>query len=121
MMIGKGFDTHSPTGPWIVTPDELGDPQDLAIRTRVNDELRQAGRTSEMIVSCVEMIEHLSTAFTLEPGELITTVTPAGVAAGGNRPRWLRAGDTVSVEIEGISTPTNPAVDELALGPDGGA
>jgi 2-keto-4-pentenoate hydratase/2-oxohepta-3-ene-1,7-dioic acid hydratase in catechol pathway len=114
MMMGKGFDTHGPAGPWIVTPDELGDPQDLAIRTRVNGELRQDGRTSEMIFSCAEMIEHLSTAFTLEPGMLVTTGTPAGVAAGGNPPRWLRAGDTVSVEVEGIGALTNPVVDEPA-------
>ncbi|MGA8724159.1 MAG: fumarylacetoacetate hydrolase family protein [Acidimicrobiales bacterium] len=114
MMMGKGFDTHGPAGPWIVTPDELGDPQDLAIRTRVNGELRQDGRTSEMIFSCAEMIAHLSTAFTLEPGMLITTGTPAGVAAGGNPPRWLRAGDTVNVEVEGIGALTNPVVDEPA-------
>ncbi len=112
MMMGKGFDTHGPTGPWIVTPDELGDPQDLSIRTRVNGELRQDGRTSEMIFTCAEMVEHLSAAFTLEPGMVITTGTPAGVAAAGRPPRWLRAGDTVSVEVEGIGTLTNPVVDE---------
>ncbi len=119
MMMGKGFDTHGPTGPWIVTPDELGDPQDLAIRTRVNGEVRQNGRTSEMIFTCAEMIEHLSAAFTLEPGMVITTGTPAGVAAAGNPPRWLRAGDTVSVEVEGIGTLTNPVVDEPS--PHGGS
>jgi 2-keto-4-pentenoate hydratase/2-oxohepta-3-ene-1,7-dioic acid hydratase in catechol pathway len=112
MMMGKGFDTHGPTGPWIVSPDELGDPQGLAIRTRVNGELRQDGRTAEMIFTCAEMIEHLSAAFTLEPGMLVSTGTPAGVAAAGNPPRWLRAGDTVSVEIEGIGELTNPVVDE---------
>jgi 2-keto-4-pentenoate hydratase/2-oxohepta-3-ene-1,7-dioic acid hydratase in catechol pathway len=112
MMMGKGFDTHGPTGPWIISPDELGDPQDLAIRTRVNGDIRQNGRTSEMIFSCAEMIEHLSAAFTLEPGMLLTTGTPAGVAAAGNPPRWLQAGDTVSVEVEGIGELTNPVVDE---------
>jgi 2-keto-4-pentenoate hydratase/2-oxohepta-3-ene-1,7-dioic acid hydratase in catechol pathway len=124
MMMGKGFDTHGPSGPWIVTPDELVDPQDLAVRTRVNGELRQNGRTSEMIFSCAQMIEHLSTAFTLEPGMLITTGTPAGVAAAGDPPRWLRAGDTVTVEVEGIGALTNPVVDEppqsgTPRGPDG--
>ena len=70
MMMGKGFDTHGPTGPFIVTGDEIGDPQDLAVRTVVNGDLRQDGRTSDMIFTCVEMIEHLSAAFTLEVGML---------------------------------------------------
>jgi 2-keto-4-pentenoate hydratase/2-oxohepta-3-ene-1,7-dioic acid hydratase in catechol pathway len=112
MMMGKGFDTHGPTGPWIVTTDELGGPEGRAVRTWVNDELRQDGTTSDMIFSCAQMIEHLSTAFTLEPGMLITTGTPAGVAAGGDPPRWLVAGDTVTVEIEGVGRLTNPVVAE---------
>jgi len=116
MMMGKGFDTHGPTGPWIVTTDEVGDPQDLAVRTRVNGELRQDGRTADMIFTCRQMIEHLSTAFTLEPGMLITTGTPAGVAAGEDRPRWLVAGDEVTVEIEGVGELTNPVVDEPGTG-----
>jgi 2-keto-4-pentenoate hydratase/2-oxohepta-3-ene-1,7-dioic acid hydratase in catechol pathway len=114
MMMGKGFDTHGPTGPWIVTTDELGGPEGLAIRTWVNDELRQDGTTSDMIFSCAQMIEHLSTAFTLEPGMLITTGTPAGVAAGEDPPRWLAAGDTVTVEVEGVGRLTNPVVAERA-------
>jgi 2-keto-4-pentenoate hydratase/2-oxohepta-3-ene-1,7-dioic acid hydratase in catechol pathway len=112
MMMGKGFDTHGPTGPWIVTTDEVGDPQRLAVRTWVNGELRQDGNTADMIFTCAQMIEHLSTAFTLEPGMLITTGTPAGVAAGGDPPRWLVAGDTVTVGIDGVGTLTNPVVDE---------
>src|ERR1700677_1095999 len=112
MMMGKGFDTHGPTGPWIVTNDELGGPEGLAVRTWVNDELRQDGTTSDMIFSCAQMIEHLSTAFTLEPGMLITTGTPAGVAAGEDPPRWLVAGDTVTVEVEGVGRLTNPVVAE---------
>jgi 2-keto-4-pentenoate hydratase/2-oxohepta-3-ene-1,7-dioic acid hydratase in catechol pathway len=116
MMMGKGFDTHGPTGPWIVTTDEVGDPQDLAVRTRVNGELRQDGRTEDMIFTCRQMIEHLSTAFTLEPGMLITTGTPAGVAAGEDPPRWLVAGDEVTVEIEGVGELTNPVVDEPGAG-----
>src|SRR5581483_199591 len=68
MTMGKSFDTHGPLGPWIVTLDELGDPHDLAIRTFVNDELRQNGNTGEMIYDCYQQVAHLSAAFTLEPG-----------------------------------------------------
>ncbi len=114
MMMGKGFDTHGPTGPWIVTPDELADPQDLSITTRVNGELRQDGRTSGMLFTCAQMIAHLSEAFTLEPGMLVTTGTPAGVAAAASPPRWLRSGDVVTVSVEVIGSLTNPVVDEPA-------
>ena len=112
MMMGKGFDTHGPTGPWIVTTDEVGDPGGLAVRTTVNGTVRQDGTTADMIFTCAQMIEHLSTAFTLEPGMLIATGTPAGVAAGQDPPPWLRAGDVVTVEVEGVGTLTNPVVDE---------
>lgn len=112
MMMGKGFDTHGPTGPWLVTADELGDPQDLSLRTWVNDELRQDGATGDMIFSCAQMIEHLSTAFTLEPGMIISTGTPAGVGAKDDPPRWLAAGDTVRIVVEGIGELSNPVVDE---------
>jgi 2-keto-4-pentenoate hydratase/2-oxohepta-3-ene-1,7-dioic acid hydratase in catechol pathway len=114
MMMGKGFDTHGPTGPWVVTTDEVDDPQRLGVRTWVNGELRQDGTTADMIFTCAQMIEHLSTAFTLEPGMLISTGTPAGVAAGGDPPRWLQAGDVVTVAVEGVGELTNPVVDEPA-------
>jgi 2-keto-4-pentenoate hydratase/2-oxohepta-3-ene-1,7-dioic acid hydratase in catechol pathway len=120
MMMGKGFDTHGPTGPWIVTLDEVGDLQDLSVRTWINGELRQDGCTADMIFTCAQMIEHLSEAFTLEPGMLITTGTPAGVAAGQDPPPWLSAGDTVTVEVGGVGRLTNPVVDE-PRGPDDGA
>jgi 2-keto-4-pentenoate hydratase/2-oxohepta-3-ene-1,7-dioic acid hydratase in catechol pathway len=112
MMMGKGFDTHGPTGPCIVTTDEVVDPQRLGIRTLVNGEVRQDGNTADMIFTCAQMIEHLSTAFTLEVGMLISTGTPAGVAAGEDPPRWLAAGDTVTVAIEGVGELTNAVVDE---------
>jgi len=112
MMMGKGFDTHGPTGPWIVTLDEVGDLQDLSVRTWVNGSLRQDGTTADMIFTCAQMIEHLSQAFTLEPGMLITTGTPAGVAAGQDPPPWLSAGDPVTVEVGGVGQLTNPVVDE---------
>jgi 2-keto-4-pentenoate hydratase/2-oxohepta-3-ene-1,7-dioic acid hydratase in catechol pathway len=114
MMMGKGFDTHGPTGPAIVSVDEVGDPQSLALSTSVNGELRQDGTTADMIFTCAQMIEHLSAAFTLEVGMLITTGTPAGVAAGEDPPRWLSAGDSVTVHIEGVGELTNPVVDEPA-------
>ncbi len=112
MMMGKSFDTHGPTGPWVVTPDEIADPQRLSVRTWVNGELRQDGTTADMIFTCAQMIEHLSAAFTLVPGMLISTGTPAGVAAGEDPPRWLAAGDTVTVSIEGVGELSNPVVDE---------
>jgi 2-keto-4-pentenoate hydratase/2-oxohepta-3-ene-1,7-dioic acid hydratase in catechol pathway len=118
MMMGKGFDTHGPTGPAIVSVDEVGDPQSLALSTSVNGELRQDGTTADMIFTCAQMIEHLSAAFTLEVGMLITTGTPAGVAAGEDPPRWLSAGDSVTVHIEGVGELTNPVVDEPAGGGD---
>ncbi len=114
MMLGKGFDTHGPIGPWIVTPDEIGGVEHLSVRTWVNDELRQDGNTAEMIFSCAEMVEHLSTAFTLEPGMILSTGTPAGVAAGQEHPRWLRDGDVVRIEVEGVGVLSNPVVDEPA-------
>jgi 2-keto-4-pentenoate hydratase/2-oxohepta-3-ene-1,7-dioic acid hydratase in catechol pathway len=113
MMMGKGFDTHGPTGPWMVTADEIADPQQLRIRTWVNEEVRQDGSTSDMIFSCSQMIEHLSTAFTLEPGMILSTGTPAGVAASRNPPRWLTPGDQVRIEIDGIGALSNPVVHEL--------
>ncbi len=102
MTLGKSFDTHGPTGPWIVTPDEIGDPHALDLKTFVNGELRQHSNTRNLIFSCFEQIEILSTVFTLEPGTLISTGTPSGVAAAMKPPKWLKAGDVVRIEIEHI-------------------
>ena len=114
MTMGKSFDTHGPLGPWLVTPDELGDPHDLTIRTWVNDELRQDASTREMIFDCYEQIAHLSTAFTLEPGDVIATGTPAGV--GALRQPFpdglLKTGDVVRIAIDGIGELRNPIVEE---------
>jgi 2-keto-4-pentenoate hydratase/2-oxohepta-3-ene-1,7-dioic acid hydratase in catechol pathway len=112
--IGKSFDTHGPMGPWIVTRDELTDPHRLGLRTWVNGELRQESNTKELIFDCFTLVEHLSTAFTLEPGDVIATGTPAGVGIGMKPPRLLAAGDVVRVEIEGIGTLENPIIDEPA-------
>jgi len=108
--MGKSFDSHAPCGPELVTGDELGDPQSLAVRTWVNDELRQDSSTADMIFDCAAMIEYLTSAFPLEPGTVIATGTPAGVGAGFDPPRFLTDGDTVRVEIEGIGTLSNPVV-----------
>jgi len=117
MTIGKSFDTHGPLGPWLVTADELGDPNDLAIRCTVNDESRQDARTSEMVFDCFQQVAHLSEAFTLEPGDVIATGTPSGVGLGRQpvRDNLLHIGDTVRVEIEGIGELVNTVVEE----PDG--
>ena len=109
--IGKSFDTHGPMGPLLVTADEL-DAGDLAIRTFVNGEERQSSRTSQLIFDCAALVEHLSTACTLEPGDVISTGTPAGVGMARNPPSMLAAGDVVAVEIEGIGRIENRIVAE---------
>jgi 2-keto-4-pentenoate hydratase/2-oxohepta-3-ene-1,7-dioic acid hydratase in catechol pathway len=114
MTMGKSFDTHGPLGPWVVTPDELGDPHGLGIRTFVNDEQRQDGNTSEMVFNCFEQVAHLSEAFTLEPGDVIATGTPAGVGAV-RQPfpeGLLKVGDVVRIEIDGIGELENTVVEE---------
>jgi 2-keto-4-pentenoate hydratase/2-oxohepta-3-ene-1,7-dioic acid hydratase in catechol pathway len=117
MTIGKSFDTHGPLGPWLVTPEEIGDPQDLRVRCYVNDELRQDAGTGEMVFGCFQQVSHLSEAFTLETGDVIATGTPAGVGIGRKpiRENVLHVGDTVRVEIERIGELVNTVVEE----PDG--
>ena len=115
--MGKSFDSHGPLGPWLVTPDEIPDPQDLRLRTWVNDELRQDASTDDMIFSCAQMVEELSTVFTLEPGDVVSTGTPAGVGASFDPPKWLVAGDSVRIEIEGIGILENPVIDGSSAGP----
>lgn len=105
--MGKSFDTHGPIGPWIVTADEVADPQNLDLRCFVNDEQRQSSNTSLMIYPIAKQIEYLSTAFTLEPGDLIATGTPEGVGVGLEPPRFLQKGDVIRCEVEGIGTIVN--------------
>jgi 2-keto-4-pentenoate hydratase/2-oxohepta-3-ene-1,7-dioic acid hydratase in catechol pathway len=112
--MGKSFDTHGPIGPWIVTSDELLDPHQLQLRTWVNGELRQESNTKELIFDCFSLVEHLSTAFTLEPGDIVATGTPAGVGIGMKPPKLLKHGDAVRIEIEGIGEIENPVIDEPA-------
>jgi 2-keto-4-pentenoate hydratase/2-oxohepta-3-ene-1,7-dioic acid hydratase in catechol pathway len=117
MTIGKSFDTHGPLGPWLVTPEEIGDPQDLRVRCYVDDEPRQDASTAEMVFDCFRQVSHLSEAFTLEPGDVIATGTPSGVGLGRKpvQENILHVGQTVRVEIERIGELVNTVVEE----PDG--
>jgi 2-keto-4-pentenoate hydratase/2-oxohepta-3-ene-1,7-dioic acid hydratase in catechol pathway len=112
MMIGKSFDTHGPLGPWLVTGDELENPHALGLRTWVNGELRQDSNTKQLIFDCFDLVEHLSTAFTLEPGDVISTGTPGGVGIAKKPPVLLVAGDVVKIEVEGIGAIENPVIAE---------
>ena len=111
MLMGKSWDTHGPIGPWMATSDQI-DPHNLQLTTRVNDEIRQNSRTDDLIFDCFDIVEHLSTAFTLEAGTVIATGTPAGVGLYWDPPKMLKAGDEVSITIEGIGTLTNPVIAE---------
>ena len=99
--LGKSFDTHAPIGPWIVTADAF-DPHRADISCFVNGEERQRSNTRQFVFDCYAMVEHLSKAMTLEPGDIVFTGTPAGVGVGHKPPRWLKAGDVVRSEIDGI-------------------
>ena len=113
-VLGKSFDTHCPYGPWIATPDEVGDPHALGIRCLVNGEVRQESNTKELIYNCFDQVAHLSRAMTLEPGDLILTGTPGGVGIGFKPPRWLVADDVVRVEIDRIGAIEGRVVAESA-------
>jgi 2-keto-4-pentenoate hydratase/2-oxohepta-3-ene-1,7-dioic acid hydratase in catechol pathway len=110
--LGKSFDTHGPIGPWIVTTDELTDPHQSALRTYVNDELRQESNTKHLIFNCFELVEYLTKAFTLEPGDIIATGTPSGIGVVMKPPQLLKEGDVVRIEIEGIGQIENPVINE---------
>ncbi len=100
--LGKSFDTHAPIGPWITTADEAGDPHALGLRCFVNGEKRQESNTKHLVFNVWDQIEHLSQAMTLEPGDLIFTGTPAGIGAAMEPRRFLKAGDIVRCEIDGL-------------------
>jgi 2,4-didehydro-3-deoxy-L-rhamnonate hydrolase len=104
----KSIDTFGPMGPYIATRDEVPDPQNLSIRCILNEEVMQDGTTSKMIFSVAELISFLSHGMTLEPGDVIMTGTPPGVGMARDPQVWLKAGDEVSIEIEGLGTLTNP-------------
>jgi 2-keto-4-pentenoate hydratase/2-oxohepta-3-ene-1,7-dioic acid hydratase in catechol pathway len=101
-VLGKSFDTHGPIGPWIVTPDEIGDPHTLGVRAFVNGEKRQDSNTKHLVFNVFDQIAHISKAMTLEPGDIIFTGTPGGVGAALKPPKFLKAGDVTRIEIDKI-------------------
>ena len=111
--LGKSFDTFCPMGPAIVTADEF-DGRDTRVRCWVNDQLRQDARTTDLIFDIPTLVETCSRGITLHPGDLIATGTCAGVGMGFDPPRWLRHGDVVRIEIDGLGTLSNRFVDEGA-------
>jgi len=111
-MLGKSFDTHGPMGPWIVTSDEIEAPHELNIKTWIDGDLRQDSNTRHMLFNCYEMVEYLSKAMTLEPGDVISTGTPAGVGVKMKPRGYMKPGQTAKIEIEGIGVLTNPVIEE---------
>jgi len=111
-MIGKTFDTFAPLGPAVVTADEIEDPHNLRITLELSGETMQDSNTSNLIFKVPQLIAHLSSVFTLQPGDIIATGTPAGVGFARKPPRWLLPGDEVRVRIEGIGELRNPVVAE---------
>src|SRR5882672_1793960 len=110
--MGKSFDTHGPVGPWLTTADEIGDAGALRVRTWIDDDLRQDGNTAEFIHKIPQMIAFLTTAFTLEPGDILSTGTPAGVGGAQVPPRYMTAGQHCRIEIEGLGEINNLVIDE---------
>ena len=97
---GKNWERSGMLGPWLTTADEAGDPANMGVRTWINGELRQDGNTSDLVFSAAFLVGYISTYITLMPGDMITTGSPAGVAAGFDPPKWLKPGDRVDIEIE---------------------
>lgn len=101
-MKGKSADTFCPLGPWLVTADEVPNPGALAVRSWVNGEVRQNGTTANLVFGVATIVSHLSQFLTLEPGDVISTGTPAGVGLGFKPPRFLKPGDVMEIEVEGL-------------------
>jgi 2-keto-4-pentenoate hydratase/2-oxohepta-3-ene-1,7-dioic acid hydratase in catechol pathway len=112
-MMGKGFDTHGPIGPAIVTPDEF-DPGNAAIRMLVNNEVKQESNTNQLIFNVADLVEYLSAGFTLEPGDVVFTGTPSGVGVGKRPPEFVKVGDVMRVEIDGLGALENIVEEEPA-------
>ncbi|HZA83453.1 MAG TPA: fumarylacetoacetate hydrolase family protein [Actinomycetes bacterium] len=106
-LLGKAIDTFLPLGPQLVTADEVPDPQALGIRCLVNGEVRQSSDTGQMVFGVAELISFISRTITLEPGDLLVTGTPSGVGMAADPPRFLRPGDRMRVEIDGLGTLDN--------------
>ena len=112
LTLGKSFDTHGPIGPYIVTPDEIGDPHNLKIECRVNNEIRQSANTNDLLYSCYEQLVYLSKVMTLMPGDIISTGTPSGVGVAMEPQNFLKVGDKVRCNIENIGHIENIVVKE---------
>lgn len=110
--LGKSFDTHGPMGPWLVTADAIADPHNLMLRTWLDEELRQQANTRQMLFNCHELIAYLSQVMTLNPGDVISTGTPAGVGVKMKPRGYMKPGQTVRIEIESIGTLSNPVIEE---------
>jgi len=110
--MGKSFDTHGPVGPWLTTADEIAEPGALRVRTWIDEELRQDGNTEEFIHTIPQMIAFLTSAFTLEPGDILSTGTPAGVGGAQVPTRYMKAGQRCRIQIEGLGEINNPIIDE---------
>jgi 2-keto-4-pentenoate hydratase/2-oxohepta-3-ene-1,7-dioic acid hydratase in catechol pathway len=107
---GKSIDTFAPCGPWITTKDEISDPQNLEITTKVNGELRQKSSSVNMVIPIKKIISSLSSIITMEEGDIISTGTPAGVAMSMKEPKYLKDGDIVEISIENLGTIRNRVV-----------
>ncbi|MDQ6667229.1 MAG: fumarylacetoacetate hydrolase family protein [Thermoproteota archaeon] len=107
---GKSIDTFAPCGPWITTKDEISDPQNLEIVTKVNGELRQKSSSANMVIPIKKIISSLSSIMTIEEGDIISTGTPAGVAMSMKEPKYLKEGDIVEISIENLGTIRNRVV-----------
>ncbi|MGH9809474.1 MAG: fumarylacetoacetate hydrolase family protein, partial [Terriglobia bacterium] len=111
-LMGKTFDTFAPMGPWIVSADEIADPHNLDIQLEIDGERLQSSNTRELIFKIPDLIAFLSSVFTLEPGDIVSTGTPAGVGVARKPQRFLRPGDEVVVRMPAIGELRNPVVAE---------
>ncbi|WP_323845721.1 fumarylacetoacetate hydrolase family protein [Microbulbifer magnicolonia] len=109
---GKSCDTFGPVGPWLVTLDEVGDPQNLRIWLELNGEMAQDSSTNQMIFPVAELVSYISHFMSLQPGDIISTGTPPGVAAGMKNPRWLKAGDRMRLGIDKLGVQTQQVIEE---------
>jgi 2-keto-4-pentenoate hydratase/2-oxohepta-3-ene-1,7-dioic acid hydratase in catechol pathway len=110
--LGKSFDTHGPIGPWLTLDHEIADPEALPIRMLINGVVKQRASTANMINRIFDQIAYLSTVMTLKPGDILLTGTPAGVGAARKPPAWVKAGDIMRAEIDGLGHIENPVIEE---------
>ncbi len=111
-LMGKTFDTFAPTGPWLTTADEIAEPHNLDISLTINGEQMQSSNTKNLIFGIPKLVEYLSSVFTLEPGDIVSTGTPGGVGFAQKPPRWLKPGDDVVVKVQGLGELRNHVVAE---------